>query len=184
MNDKQDQRLRVHEADGIQEYDNPLPAWWVWLFIFTVVVGVSYGIHLHFMGGQSLIATLDEARSEMVAHQGGGASGDTSEGSEVSMDDPELIAAGKDLFATNCIACHAVDGGGTIGPNLTDQYWIHGGQAEQIIHTISQGVPTKGMPGWEATLGAKKVNQLAAYVLSLVGTTPANPKAPQGELTE
>ncbi|NOZ74104.1 MAG: c-type cytochrome [FCB group bacterium] len=96
--------------------------------------------------------------------------------------DPGELAKGKAIFEKNCISCHAPDGGGGIGPNLTDDYWIHGGEFQKIAHTITVGVPAKGMIPWGKSLNRKKIQLVASFVASLHGTTPANPKAPQGEL--
>jgi cytochrome c oxidase cbb3-type subunit 3 len=90
------------------------------------------------------------------------------------------IAAGKETFATNCVPCHGQQGQGIIGPNLTDNYWLHGNTYADIVNTITNGVPDKGMIAWKATLNPEKIRQVAAYVLSLKGTNPPNPKPPQG----
>ncbi|MFQ6614371.1 MAG: cbb3-type cytochrome c oxidase N-terminal domain-containing protein [Fidelibacterota bacterium] len=95
--------------------------------------------------------------------------------------DPENLAKGKAIFEKNCIPCHAADGGGGIGPNLTDEYWLHGGAFQDIAHTITVGVPAKGMIPWGKSMNRKKIQLVASFVASLQGTTPANPKAPQGE---
>jgi len=99
--------------------------------------------------------------------------------------DEASLAAGKKVWDTQCFTCHLNDGGGSIGPNMTDNYWIHGGDMESIIHIIKVGVPAKGMIPWATTLTAEQINQVASYIkVKLVGTTPAVPKAPQGDLYE
>jgi len=105
--------------------------------------------------------------------------------SEDLLTDEASLAAGKKVWDTQCFTCHLNDGGGSIGPNMTDNYWIHGGDLASIINIIKIGVPTKGMIPWETTLTPDQINQVASYIqVKLVGTTPANPKAPQGELHE
>ncbi|MBP9706733.1 MAG: c-type cytochrome [Oligoflexales bacterium] len=175
--------IRVHESDGIQEYDNPLPRWWVGLFWFTIVIGVIYAVRLHFFGGESLIAKLESAKGELTEMQAqsaasSGATGDLAQ----RLSSASYIESGAALYAANCAACHAADGGGTIGPNLTDDYYIHGHSPEEITKVINGGVLEKGMPAWGAVLGQQKVEQLAAFVISLHGKTPAQAKSPQGKL--
>ncbi len=179
-------KLRPLEADGIQEFDNELPRWWVGLFYITVIVGVIYGINLHFFGGKTLIDTYTDAQqsvessSETNATSEAGVTEETVDLAEaVKLE--ENIALGKEVFDVNCVPCHLKDGGGSIGPNLTDNYWIHGGSAEAIHTVIANGVPEKGMPPWKPILGEKKVIAATAYLLTLKGTTPETPKAPQGD---
>jgi cytochrome c oxidase cbb3-type subunit 3 len=94
------------------------------------------------------------------------------------------IKAGMTLYENNCVACHAIDGGGGVGPNLTDDYWIHGGSIEDIFRVVKYGVIEKGMIPWQDQLSPEEMQQVSSYVLTLVGSTPANPKAPQGDLYE
>jgi cytochrome c oxidase cbb3-type subunit 3 len=190
-NDNQKDLLRPVEVDGIQEFDNQLPRWWVWLFWITTIVGVVYAVNLHFAGGESLIQSYDLGLEEQKnllnasasSDPNGNAAGESSLGGW-AIDDPSAIAAGKEAYAVNCIACHADDGGGGIGPNLTDKNWIHGGKPEEIVKVIGEGVAEKGMVSWKPILGDAKVRELASYVWSLQGTTPKNPKAPEGDLRE
>ena len=96
--------------------------------------------------------------------------------------DASALQSGKAIYDANCIACHANDGGGIVGPNLTDQYWINGGGIKNIFKTIKNGVPAKGMISWQTQLNPNQIQQVASYILSLHGTTPVNPKEPQGEI--
>jgi cytochrome c oxidase cbb3-type subunit III len=176
--------LRPHVADGIQECDNQLPLWWVGLFIFTIVFGIGYMIRFHLLGAPSLQdefvnATAAREQSAPSMDQPGSAG---PAGSTVAslIGDEGAIAEGKQVYATNCVACHAADGGGGVGPNLTDGYWIHGGNPEDIRATIATGIADKGMIGWLPILGPTKIDQLTAFVVSLQGSSPADPKAPQG----
>ncbi len=189
---KKDQ-VRPGSVDGIQEFDNPLPAWWVGLFYLTIVLGIAYVIYKYPMQGESLIEAYNK---ELVAIQeskqlppNGGAESEGAAPVAVGtlndrVQDPAMIAAGKEIFVSYCAPCHGPDGGGVIGPNLTDHYFLHGKTPEQIVKVIADGVVEKGMASWKPTLGDAKVEQAAAYVLSLIGTTPVTAQAPQGELIQ
>ncbi len=161
MADERDQVLgHAEDNDGIDEYDNPLPAWWVGLFVVTVVWGVGYAIDYHFVRHRSQ-ASMYEA--EMAAAAQKWPVKQVAAG-EVDMS-PEAIAAGKAIFDTNCVACHGANLEGGIGPNLVDEEWIHGGEMADIIHTITEGVPDKGMVTWGPILGPEKIAQVAAYIV-------------------
>jgi cytochrome c oxidase cbb3-type subunit 3 len=178
-------RLLGHEYDGIQEYDNPMPRWWIWLFWATIVFAALYWFNVPGIGtGKGRIANYE---SEMAAAQerfGARApapgAGPTDAELFAFAKDPAKLERGKAVFTTNCVPCHRADGGGVIGPNLTDDFWIHGGKPAQIHQTIAAGVLDKGMPAWSATLKPDDVTAVVAYVLSLHGTHPAAPKEPQG----
>ena len=157
------------DADGIEEYDNPLPDWWLGLFLFTIVAGVGYGINYHFISHDSQVkqymAQMEEAELKWPTPEGP---------ATVSMDDA-TIAAGADVFAQTCASCHKADMTGGIGPSLDDAEWIHGNSPEAVLTTITNGVSDKGMPAWGPILGPNKVEQVAAYVLSKQGSAPAVP---------
>ena len=176
-----EERLLDHEYDGIQEYDNPMPRWWVWTFWGTIVFSVAYALNLGGIGtGRGWLAAYEQ---DMVAfHQAHPQGGPSVDGARLAalVRDPEALALGKATYAANCAACHAADGGGMIGPNLTDGHWLHGGQLPEILRTINDGVLAKGMPGWSKMLRPEQVTAVTAYVASLRGTTPAKPKAPEG----
>lgn len=149
------------EADGIEEYDNPLPDWWLGLFFFTIVWAIAYTMHYHFIADRSqekaLAAELAAAEAQWPASAAPAAFVIT----------PELTAAGEGVYATNCAACHGADLHGGIGPDLTDAEWIHGSAPEDVLRTITEGVAAKGMPAWGPILGPERVRQAAAYILTI-----------------
>ncbi|HET9982172.1 MAG TPA: c-type cytochrome [Longimicrobiales bacterium] len=148
------------EADGIEEYDNALPDWWLGLFWLTIVFAVVYTTHYHFIAHRSevkeLAAEMAEARSRWPE----------AEGPKRLVVTPELAAKGATVFRANCTGCHGANLQGGIGPNLTDETWIHGGKPEEIVHTITEGVAAKGMPTWGPILGPQKINEVAAYIVA------------------
>jgi len=175
-----------HEYDGIRELDNRLPPWWLWGFYVTIVFGIGYLINYHVLGTgltqeEEFQAEMVRAEEEVKAYL---ASLDNliDENNVVLLTEAGDINAGKAIYQQNCAVCHAADGGGGVGPNLTDQYWIHGGDLPSIFKTIKYGVPSKGMIAWESQLSPKKMQQVASYIYTLEGTTPAEPKEPQGEI--
>jgi cytochrome c oxidase cbb3-type subunit 3 len=174
--------LRPYEADGIQEMDNRLPQWWVGLFVGTIVFSVFYMAYLHVMGK----ALIDDeyARAMAVAAERQASSGGGGSDLNAVMADPSSVKSGHEVYTANCAPCHGDAGQGTIGPNLTDKAWLHGGKPEQIFASIENGYAEKGMPGWGAILGPLKTKQVTAFVHSIKGTTPPNPKAAQGDLEE
>lgn len=188
--------VRPHVADGIQEYDNPLPRWWLWLLYLTIIYGIGYLIFYHLLGaagGTSLQQTLaeDDARREAQEQlhrtnvPGNGQSEQNNSDKLLAVAaDPSAIAAGKSTFSVNCVPCHGEFGQGVIGPNLTDKSWLHGGSPAAIFKTISEGVPQKGMIAWSPILGEEKVMQLVGFVRSLQGTNPTEAKAAEGTVEE
>jgi len=179
----EDRPIMDHEYDGIQEYDNPMPRWWIYLFIATILfVPVYYLTPGDIFDGAKKTEMYDkEMAAFKAAHPNAGGTVTPEQIAAIVADKSEA-EKGKALFAVNCVSCHRADGGGLIGPNLTDDYWIHGGTPLEIHTTIDQGVLTKGMPNWGKILKPDQVNSLTAYVVSLHGTNPANPKAPDGVL--
>ena len=181
---KQDELLS-HDYDGIREYDNSLPLWWLYLFLGTVVFALGYIVYYHFGTGQSqeqlLVAELqaaDEAAAKKLV-------------ADVGAEKDKLLALtknsaaleqGRQVFATKCVACHLAQGQGLVGPNLTDDYWIHGGKITDIKNTVVNGVLDKGMLAWKTMLSGDEINAVVAYVWTLHGSNPPNPKAPQGNL--
>lgn len=185
MSNKDKDELREHNFDGIQEYDNDLPRWWLWLFWITIIFSVIYPFIYDFGPGQFASETVD---AEVLALQKAKeekaeASGDVTE--EVLLkvaSDEDALAKGQMIYTTRCFACHAEKGAGLVGPNLTDDYWIHGGRILDIHKTVSNGVLEKGMLAWKDQLTPEQLNQVVAFVWSLHGINPPNAKAPEGEL--
>jgi cytochrome c oxidase cbb3-type subunit 3 len=180
--DPNDDRLLDHEYDGIKEYDNPMPRWWLGTFWVTIVFSIIYLVIPGVGVGKGRIADYeaDMAKAAALAARNDPLSGLTNEKLVAMSKDPAARALGAATFATTCSSCHLADGGGLIGPNLTDAYWLHGGQPMEIIRTINGGVAAKGMPAWGRILKPEQLRSVAAYVLTLRGTTPKTPKAPQG----
>lgn len=176
-----------HDYDGIRELDNNLPPWWKYGFYVSIVFSFLYIGYYHIFNDWSSLgeyevamAEHEEIRSAYLARQADMVNEET----VTVLTDATALAAGKKIFQTNCVACHATDGGGNaIGPNLTDEYWLHGGSVNNVFSTIKYGVIEKGMTPWQDQLKPTEMQQVASYILAeLQGSTPAEPKAPQGEL--
>ena len=184
----QEQKVMTdHEYDGIRELDNKLPSWWLYLFYLTIIFGVGYMLHYHVLGTGELQAEeyeteMAEAKMKVEAYL---ASLDEiiDESNVTMLEDENDLVTGEELFVLNCTPCHGQEGGGNnIGPNLTDQYWIHGGSIKDIFSVIKYGVPSKGMIPWKSQLTPKQMQQLSSFVVTLQGTDPPNAKEPEGEL--
>ncbi|PWG06893.1 cbb3-type cytochrome c oxidase N-terminal domain-containing protein [Polaribacter aquimarinus] len=175
-----------HNYDGIRELDNSLPPWWVYMFYATIVFAVVYLVRFHVLDGDNQTIEYNKAVAEAKAElkkyrENAPADLITADNVTLLTDDKDL-GRGKAVFKLNCASCHLEDGGGSIGPNLTDEYWILGGGIKNVFKTIHDGGRDgKGMIAWNKTLKAVDIAKVASYVISLQGTTPANPKAPQGE---
>ncbi|MEO7361532.1 MAG: cbb3-type cytochrome c oxidase N-terminal domain-containing protein [Gemmatimonadaceae bacterium] len=182
--EKQSKQAQVleHSYDGIQEYDNPMPRWWLLTFAGTIIFSVVYLFNVGPIGrGKGPIADYEaDMKAFAAAHP---STGDAPVSAEVLValsKDAAAMQLGKQTFTTNCVSCHGADGGGMIGPNLTDKFWLHGSTLPDIYKTIANGVLDKGMPPWSKILKPEQVRAVTVYVGSLKGTTPANPKAAQG----
>jgi cytochrome c oxidase cbb3-type subunit 3 len=175
--------LLDHEYDGIKEYDNPLPKWWTSIFWITIVWAGLYALNLPGIGiGKGRIANYERDIAAARAKYGTPSAGAPIDEATLvaAMKDPQVLALGKTTFMSNCMPCHGPEAGGVIGPNLTDDYWLHGARPGDVYRTVTGGVLPKGMPAWGAVLKPEQQKAVVAYVLSLHGTHPANPKAPQG----
>ncbi len=175
-----------HDYDGIRELDNNLPPWWLYGFYATILFAFVYMFKYEVFGGTSqkeeYLTEVAEAEREIEEYKKNAKGLVTINTVELLTEDADL-AAGKSIFTINCIACHKADGGGGIGPNLTDSYWVLGGGIKNVFNTITEGGrPGKGMISWKSDLKPGEIAQVASFVLSLNGTTPADPKEPEGEL--
>lgn len=175
-----------HNYDGIRELDNSLPPWWLYGFYATIIFGFIYMLRFHVFNGDSqydeLETELAQARLDIEEYKRNAKDLVDFNTVEV-LTEASDIQAGKAIFESTCVACHMIDGGGGIGPNLTDNYWILGGDIKHIFKTVSEGGRSgKGMIAWKAQLKPAQIAQVASYVLTLQGTTPANPKDPEGEI--
>ncbi len=181
MNDPKDPLLMDHEADGIRELDNNLPRWWVWLFYLTILFAVAYTLYYHvFMMGNLQAAEYklemdagDKIKSVALQKFESGLA------SMQPLKDEVVLAQGLQTFKTLCAPCHREDAGGLVGPNLTDDYWIHGPAFADNLKVIWNGVPEKGMVSWKGILQPKDIHAVASYLHTLRGTKPPNPKPPE-----
>lgn len=184
--EQEDEIILDHNYDGIKELDNNLPPWWVYGFYATIIFGVIYMIRFHVFNDytQTEEYETEVAEAKIAIEEYKKTAKDLVDVNTVTLlTDAADLSAGKAIFATNCVACHKADGGGGIGPNLTDKYWILGGGIKNIFRTISEGGRDgKGMVAWKQTLKPAEMAQVASYIVTLGGTTPAEPKEAQGEL--
>lgn len=180
------QLLLDHDYDGIKELDNNLPPWWVYLFYASIVFGIVYMVRYEVLGAdnQEMELKKEVAQAKInIAEYMKTAPDMMDEKTVTLLTDPADLAAGKEIFTTNCAACHRADAGGQIGPNLTDDQWILGGGIKNIFHTlVNGGRDGKGMISWKGTLKPKEMQKVASYILSLKGSYPPDAKAPEGEV--
>jgi cytochrome c oxidase cbb3-type subunit 3 len=175
-----------HDYDGIKELDNHLPPWWKALFYGCIVWGVVYFFVYHVtesfpLQGEEYEIAMNEAQEASSAKLADNA--DSFDESSVEFSDaPAVLQNGMTIYNRNCAVCHQKDGGGLVGPNLTDDFWLHGGSMKEIFKVVKYGVQEKGMIAWQSQLSPSDMRDVSSYIMSLVGTTPANPKEPQGEL--
>jgi cytochrome c oxidase cbb3-type subunit 3 len=186
MNEPKDPLLLDHEVDGIHELDNKLPRWWVLLFYGTILFAALYLGYYHVYGylrPGAVKFSADEYLTEMAA-------GNLLKSNAMSRFEADIaslqpskdavaLANGKQTFLRLCAPCHRADGGGLVGPNLTDDYWIHGSLFADNVRTIWNGVPEKGMITWKSYLKPKEVIEVASFIYTLRGTHPPNPKPPE-----
>jgi len=184
--EREEEIMLDHEYDGIRELDNNLPPWWVWMFYATIIYAFVYLIYYHVLpyGENQEEEYLSEMRAAELEKEAYLATVKDliDENSVEYLGDAADLAAGKAIYDGNCMACHAPDGGGGVGPNLTDEYWLHGGSIKDIFRVVKYGVPTKGMIAWESQLSPLQMAQVSSYIKDFGGTTPAAPKEPQGDL--
>jgi len=177
-----------HNYDGIKELDNALPPWWIYLFYGTVLFAVIYLVRFEVLDGDSQVVEYEKAvalsKKEVTTYKATATNIITAENITLLTSASDL-KRGKAVFNLNCASCHLSDGGGSIGPNLTDEYWILGGGIKNIFTSIANGGRDgKGMIAWNKTLKAVDIAKVSSYIVSLQGTTPVKAKAPQGEKWE
>lgn len=177
--------LLNHDYDGIKELDNALPPWWKYGFYITIVIAVFYLLkfevwHTGLNPTEEYGIEMATSKIEKEAYLAS-AKENVDENTVVLLDAAGVLA-GKEIYAKTCVPCHLPEGQGLVGPNLTDEYWIHGGGIKDIFKTIKYGYPDKGMQSWQSTYSPVQIQQLSSYIISLKGTNPPNPKAPQGDL--
>jgi cytochrome c oxidase cbb3-type subunit 3 len=177
-----------HDYDGIKELDNRLPPWWVAMFYITIAFSVAYMGYYHVLDKGNL--QIAEYEAEMEEAEAAVAAFVSRQGDQVNENNVTLLmeeaplSAGKEIFIGKCAACHGQAGEGGVGPNLTDQYWIHGGSINDVFRTIKYGVIEKGMIPWKDQLRAREIQEVSSFIMSLQGTDPPNGKEPQGDLYE
>lgn len=182
-----DRIISGHNYDGIKEYDNPMPGWWVWIFVATILFSVYYWVGIEYFGWintyeDDLQASLDDLALIREAYAAEHPAFEIDEaGLMVFLEDDDGLERGRATYTTYCAACHGAQGQGAIGPNLTDGYYIHGGSLTDVFHVITDGIPDRGMPGWESTLSPDQRAELTAYIRSIEGSNPPNPRPPEGE---
>ena len=180
-NQPNEPKLLEHEADGIKELDNLLPRWWVWLFYLTTIFALIYMLYYHVFRAGNLQAA--EYQKEFKAGEAIKAAAIAKfEGSVDKLQpsqDTAVINQGRLIFLTYCAPCHRPDGGGLVGPNLCDDYWIHGSNYVDNVKTIINGVPAKGMITWRGMLKPDQIQSVASFIYTLRGTHPPNPKPPE-----
>lgn len=183
--DEEHELVMNHEYDGIKELDNDLPPWWTYLFYATIIFSVVYLAKYELFGGDTQIdeynKKMELARIQIEEYKK--TAPDLLTADQVTMlTEPADIAAGQALFETNCVACHKADGGGSIGPNLTDEYWILGGSIKDIFNTIMEGGRDgKGMIAWKQQIKPSDIQKISSYIITLQGTNPPDAKAPEGD---
>ncbi len=178
--------LMHHEYDGIRELDNVLPPWWLWLFYGSIAWGVVYLVNVHVVDfwpkqEKEYAMEMAQAKADLDTYLSAQA-GQVDERSVVLLTDAGGLAQGAGIFKQNCATCHGQLGEGTAGPNLTDAYWLHGGGIKEVFTTVKYGVTGKAMKAWKTDLKPLEMQAVSSYVLSLQGTNPPNPKAPEGEI--
>lgn len=182
--EKEKDILLDHDFDGILELDNNLPPWWKALFYVTIVWGAIYLLYFHVIGAGNLqdaeyVAEVKMAEIEKASLLKGGT---VDENNVTRLTDAIALSSGKETFLKHCAACHGRNGEGLVGPNMTDDYWIHGGDIKNIFLVVKNGVPEKGMISWKSQLNPIAMQEVSSYIMSLRGTNPPNPKPPQGVL--
>ena len=173
-----------HDYDGIHELDNSLPPWWKWGFVMTIVFAFAYMWYYHVADGPNQIAeyaaSVEKAEKEQLVYLAKSGSS-VDENNVTIIVDAGKLAAAQTIFNNTCAACHRQDGGGTVGPNLTDEYWLHGGSLQDVFKSVKYGWKDKGMPEWQHNLSPAQIAGVTSFIMSLKGKNPPGAKEPQGE---
>ncbi|CAL1521160.1 cbb3-type cytochrome c oxidase N-terminal domain-containing protein [Chitinophaga sp. MM2321] len=173
-----------HDFDGIRELNNPTPPWWKWSFIFCICFGIVYFWRTeisHSAPGQLQELAMAEEKAAIAKEAYlKNAANNIDENNVKLLEDANDLAAGQKMFIASCAPCHGPQGQGVVGPNLSDDYWLHGGKLNEIFKTIKYGVPDKGMKAWQEDFSPKQLAQLTSFIKSIQGSNPPNPKEPQG----
>jgi cytochrome c oxidase cbb3-type subunit 3 len=174
--------IKDHDYDGIRELDNDLPPWWKWLFYITIIFAVVYCIRLFIFHADDLIQYREYANEMKNVEAEKPTADDNATFELVVLEDEASLASGKETWDKICAVCHLVDGGGLVGPNMTDNYWIHGNTLEDLYRVVETGVIEKGMIPYKDQLSEQKRLEVVSFILvELQGSTPATPKAPEGK---
>ena len=174
-----------HTYDGIAELDNPTPPWFMYLFYSSIVIAVAYLLTFHVFGDGKIMVT-EYAEEIAVAEKSNELymkkfANTINENNVIVLTDAKSVEDGSKIYAKNCVACHGDKGQGGVGPNLTDEFWLHGGSTKNIFHTLTEGVPEKGMISWKKSLNPIQIQHLVSFLSRFQGTNPENGKAPQGD---
>lgn len=173
-----------HDYDGIKELNHPLPSWWVWTFVLTVLFSIPYFYYYHIAGGPTLVEEYEMELKEVEAAQARAAArigGFKDESYKAFIAGGEALSMGKSIYSSRCAGCHGKQGQGSVGPNLADNFWLTGdGSPAEIYKLIDKGVPSKGMPAWGAMLSKDELMGITYLIQSWKGSNPSGAKAPQG----
>lgn len=175
-----------HEYDGIRELDNKLPPWWVWMFYITIFIACGYWYvyqisDIGLSSAESYKLEMQEAEKSVKAYLAKQQDAVTETNVKL-LTDPDDLLVGEAIYKNLCVACHGQNGEGLVGPNFTDEYWVHGGDIKDLFKTIKYGVPEKGMISWSAQLRPSDMQKVASFILTFQGTNPPNQKEPEGEI--
>jgi cytochrome c oxidase cbb3-type subunit 3 len=174
--------MEDHSYDGIHEFDNDLPPWWKYMFYATAVFAAGYLLHFHVFSGPLQLEEYEAEMQQAALFKPAGGEGNANEKTDYQvLTEAARLEGGKATYLQNCAACHGQQGEGIVGPNLTDAYWLHGGEVNAVFRTVKYGVTSKGMVAWQGKLSDDQILEVTSFILSVQGSNPPNAKAPQGE---
>lgn len=178
-----DEIVAGHDYDGIKELNNPMPKWWLWLFYLSIVFAAIYMLRYHVLKTGDSQANEYAKEMALAAKNTRSTATKAIDESNISfLSDQASLDAGKATFDKLCAVCHLKNGEGLVGPNLTDEYWVHGGSMNDIYKIIVDGNPSKGMISWKGQLTPENIQEVASYIYTLEGTNPPNQKAAEGKI--